>query len=239
MEPLLRPCCTRRRSATAFCGMKDTASSEMISLDSASPVKGSASLSSARASSGACPAISMAPNEGAITRASLVGDEAKSYATRGFYTARGGSSSLAYRTVHWRKLKPANQTQTNTLGRGAPAALRLRPPWRPSIPVPTRRRFLHARRHLRRRRRRRRSPPAPSSLEQSPASRQPRALVLPAVTVPILPCSIAPPRPFSPLLSPSPSPGRALACVPGPTPHPSPLSPLLLFALSSDFHCAG
>jgi len=54
-------------------------------------------------------AISMAPTEdGAITRASLVGGEAKSYAPRGFYTARGGSSSLAYRTVHWRKLKPAN-----------------------------------------------------------------------------------------------------------------------------------
>ena len=55
-------------------------------------------------------AISMAPTVGgATTSVSLVGGEAKSYAPRGFYTARGESSSLAYRTVHWRKLKPANQ----------------------------------------------------------------------------------------------------------------------------------
>ena len=51
------------------------------------------------------------------------------------------------------------------------------------------------------------SPPAPSSLEQSSASRQPRAPVLPAVTVPNLLCKIASPRPFPSTSLPSPSSG--------------------------------
>jgi len=46
-----------------------------------------------------------------------------------------------------------SQSEHKLITRGAPAALR--PPWCPSVPVPTRRRFLHARRHRRRRRRRR------------------------------------------------------------------------------------
>ena len=110
------------------------------------------------------------------------------------------------------------RTQPATLGRDAPAALR--PPWRPPVPVRTPDPPAFPARLS----------PAPSSLEQSPASRQPRAPVLPVVTVPICLCSIASPLPFP--SSPPPrlpdAPWSAPLALPPP---PPPLFPLLFFSL--------
>jgi len=54
-------------------------------------------------------AISSAPTVGgAITSVSLVGGGREELRGAWQIPRGGGSSSLAYRTVHWRKLKPAN-----------------------------------------------------------------------------------------------------------------------------------